>query len=695
MLKYIKIEKFYLFLIVITTLKIIFMGIFSSDYQNEMFMPFVTIFIENIFNVNPYEYYYINNLKPSFPYPPLMLIIESIGGLAVYFFSNAPLFLKNVFFKLPNLFFDFLLLYYLMKLYPHKRKYIGILYFASPILLYSTYMHGQLDIIPTAFLIGAIYYLTGKSGDKLRNIMFIVMLTGALSTKLHILAVLPVLLIYIFKKNRFETAIKLMSIPILLTAIVILPFLSKGFLGNVVFNSEQQVLIQVFLEFNELRLYIPIIVILFIYLIEFGLNSINKDLLISLCGLLFLVFLALVPPMPGWYVWIIPFITIFFISVNENKYKNLIIYLFLNSFYIIYFIFFHKTENVDLYFYNIDLSFLKIDNDTLRNIIFTILSGLLIYSIASMYKLGIESNTFYKRKNLPFTIGIAGDSGSGKSTFIDIIETCLDKDDLLYIEGDGDHKWERGEEMWNYYTHLNPKANFLYKQAKDISTLRTGAKVKRVDYDHKTGKFTNEYIVKPKKYIIICGLHSLYLPQMRKCLDFKIYMDSDETLRRYWKIQRDISTRGYTKEKILHQIESRMPDAIKYIVPQKQYADLVIQYFDKNLKDCCIENHNVVISLKFTLNANINLEILIQELQKYNISIQYDYSSDLNKQSIVFDGDTLQNIYIPFDDIANNIIPQIDEITKQNLNTDNNLNGIIKLIILIMISDKMQVGGGV
>lgn len=46
--------------------------------------------------------------------------------------------------------------------------------------------------------------------------------------------------------------------------------------------------------------------------------------------------------------------------------------------------------------------------------------------------------------------------------------------DILFIEGDGDHKWERGNENWSRYTALDPKANYLYRQANDIHALRLG-----------------------------------------------------------------------------------------------------------------------------------------------------------------------------------------------------------------------------
>ncbi|MGG7147370.1 uridine kinase [Clostridium butyricum] len=689
--KKIEIHNFHKFIILITIIKIILMGLFSSDYQNKMFMPFIETFINNIFNgvsFNPYQYYFDNNLITSFPYPPLMLFIQSIGGLILMVLNSTSIFLNNIIFKMPSLIFDFAGLYYLIKLFPNKRKYIGVLYFASPIILYSTYMHGQLDIIPTTLLTGAIYYLLQK-GNKYDK-YFVVCLSSALLTKFHIIAIVPIIFMYIWKKDGGIKSLSLFGITLAISCIIILPFIGDGFLQNVMFNNEQKVLTEVFIPFANIKLYIPIIAILFIYLKEFNMTNINKELMITFCGVLFTVFLALIPPMPGWYVWIVPFITIFFISINENKYHNLFIYMLLNGLYIVYFIFCHKTNNVDLYCLNINLDILKINNTSIINIIFTILTGTLSFIIYIMYKLGLASNSFYKRRNVPFTIGVAGDSGTGKSTLIDVISKCLGSKDLLFIEGDGDHKWERGEEMWKHYTHLNPKANYLYRQAIDIETLRKGDYVKRVDYNHDTGRFSEKNKVKPKKFILLCGLHSFYLPQMRKILDLKIYMDADENLRRYWKIKRDTAHRGYTKEKILEQIESRMSDAHKYIFPQKEYADLVIQYFDKYLTDCCVENHEVNMSLKLTLSAAINLEPIIEELLNYNIEIKYDYSEDLKTQIIVFDGESLKEKVIDFEEIAYKVITQVNEITTENLICNDNLSGIIQLVILVLMSYKMQ-----
>ena len=685
-----KIKKFEIFIVVVLILKIVVMGFFSSDYQNGLFMKFIYGFINEIRNrgfSNPYSIF--KNEVNLFPYPPTMFLIELVGGIISI--GAKSIFIKNILFKLPSLIFDLLGLYFLVKMFPDRRKYIGVLYFASPIIFYATYMHGQLDIIPTVFLLGSLYFLINKRN----NMIFSIMLALALSSKLHILAIIPLLYLYIYKKDGFIEATKSIGISFLLTILIILPFFDtkNNFMKMVIMNKEQRGVTSIFLQYQNNRIYLSILAIMCIYLKAFSLKKINKNLLYSFCGVLFSIFLILVLPMPGWYIWIVPFITIFFVNISMDKYVNIYIYLFLNILYGIYFIFAHRTMHTDLYFLNYNLNFLKINNTLIINIIFTMLTAVLTYVSYMMYQLGIAESLFYKRKNKSFSIGISGDSGAGKSTLIEMIKNIFGEKNILFLEGDGDHKWERGDEMWKQLTALNPKANYIHKQADDLNNLRRSQNVFRVEYDHDTGKFTESSKVKSKPYIVLCGLHALYLPKMRKNLDLKIYMDVDEKLRRYWKIQRDVYHRGYSKEKVIESIEQRMPDAIKYIYPQKQYADILIKYFDKTLTDYTIENHDIKLDLEITLNADVDLDNFIFELRQEDIIVNHDYKEDLTKQVVVFSGESLSKKRINFSDIAERIIPNLDEILNKDLSYINNLNGIIEMIILISISHKMREEG--
>ncbi len=684
-------NKYYFFIFAFILFKIVLMALFSSDYQNRLFMPFINTFLDNI-SGNPYDYFYYNNIEQSFPYPPLMLFIMSLGGLLIrlcHFIGFDIQILNNMLFKLPILFFDLLGLIILLKFFPSRRKYIAILYFASPIILYSSFMHGQLDVIPTSLALAALYYLVGTNKKAL--MYFTLLCSAAILTKQHILMLVPLALIYIDIRYSFKQAVLVCIGIVVISSCVMYLYMGEGFFYTVLFNREMSLLTQTFFPFVDLKVYLPILAIFLVYINYYMCNSTNKDLFISFCGVLFAVSLIFVSPMPGWYVWIVPFITIFFVQISNNKYRNIGVFIGLNCLYLIYFVFCHKSNHTDLYFLNTSLDVFKINNQFVASLIFTMLEVFLIYATVTMYRLGIASNSFYKRKNMPFAIGISGDSGSGKTTLLQHLRDILGNNRIVQIEGDGDHKWERNEKIWEQYTHLNPKANHLYRQAMDIERLRNGASVMRVEYDHNTGKFTEQTKVSPKPYIVISSLHSLYLPNMRKQLDFKIFMDTSQKLCTFWKMKRDISKRSYSLEKIREQIDRRVPDAEKYITPQMQYADLVISYYDPNIPDDYNTNYEVSLHLKITLSTEIYLEPLVEHLAKYGIHSDFEFSDDLEKQIINIAPRNSRDVKIPFNDLAYKLIPFLDDITTQEIsNDDDDFSGIIKIIILDIISHKLK-----
>jgi uridine kinase len=184
---------------------------------------------------------------------------------------------------------------------------------------------------------------------------------------------------------------------------------------------------------------------------------------------------------------------------------------------------------------------------------------------------------FYVILSLCNTIAISGDSASGKTTIAKLISDNIKNNFIL--ECDRYHKWERGNKNWENITHLNPHANYIAKMEKDVFDLKIGKNIYQVDYDHSKGKFTDKKILESKDNIIVCGLHSLY---GNNDYNIKIFMDTDEILRIKWKIDRDINKRGYTKEKIIQQINNRKEDYNKYILPQKYKADIIIKYIWKD-----------------------------------------------------------------------------------------------------------------
>lgn len=674
-----------IFFVSIIVVKIILMGLFSSDYQNLMFIPFVNCFLAG---QNPYEFYYQNGLINSFPYLPLMLFIESIGGGYLKLLSVEAVFLRNIIFKIPLLLCD-IVSYFILRKMNVRYKYAIIFYFCSPIIFYSTYVHGQLDIIPTAIFLVSIYFLINWKKDR-NLVLYSLFVALAIACKSHILAALPILFFYISKKKNYIVAIESLIISFLIVVAVSLPFFGDGFINTVLLNKEQSVLTLVNIDYGQLVLALPIVVLTIVYLNVYDLNYFNKDLLISMLSMLFSIFLICVSPMPGWYVWIVPLYALYFAIVDESKYKVMTLYALFNVLYIVFFIFLHQTDYVDIYFLEKSLQSLKINNITLTTIVFTIMVGTLCVIVYKIYNFGIASNMLYKRRGNSFVIGIAGDSGAGKSKLLEKIENLFGTErDILFIEGDGDHRWARNDDNWEQYTALNPQANYLYKQADNIRDLKRGNHVLRRDYDHNTGRFTHSKRVDSKKYIVLCGLHSLYLPALRDELDLKIFMDTDNELRNYWKIQRDTQTRGYSKEAIVKQIEKRIPDAEKYIYPQKEYADLVITYFDNTLKSCYEDDHKVALSVKFTFGLNVDVEPLTNVFYECGINTKHIICDDFLHQILEFDALDIDE-YIDFEKIAEKIVPQYEDFFTYSPKWGERAEGIIQIVLLYMISLKMK-----
>ena len=218
-------------------------------------------------------------------------------------------------------------------------------------------------------------------------------------------------------------------------------------------------------------------------------------------------------------------------------------------------------------------------------------------------------NITYKKINIDYSvilstcniISISGNSGSGKTTLSNYLQKDISNSFIL--ECDRYHKWERGNNNWKKTTHLNPNSNYITKMQKDVFDLKIGRDIYHVDYNHKTGKFTQEEFIESKDTVIVCGLHSLY----NNDSDIKIFMDTMEKLNTLWKIKRDIKKRGYTIKKVLENIELRKKDFNEYILPQKKNADIIINFYT---------DHNISFE-ELERNYEIKLNIFVKK--KYNI----------------------------------------------------------------------------
>ena len=210
-------------------------------------------------------------------------------------------------------------------------------------------------------------------------------------------------------------------------------------------------------------------------------------------------------------------------------------------------------------------------------------------------------------------ISIAGDSGSGKSTLANILQDLL-FDSSVTVETDRYHKWERNSNNWNLYTHLNPKANYLEKMSEDIFRLKLGETIFSIDYDHLSGKFTEETKIESKPYILLCGLHTLYEKNIRDISEIKIFLDTEQELKTEWKIKRDIIERNKIKEDIIKSIESRNNDYKLYIEPQKYHSDIIIELKKDNELTIHISNE-----LNYYVNPFLSQISIYDKINNFNV----------------------------------------------------------------------------
>ncbi|BAZ79315.1 MAG: phosphoribulokinase [Sphaerospermopsis kisseleviana] len=180
-------------------------------------------------------------------------------------------------------------------------------------------------------------------------------------------------------------------------------------------------------------------------------------------------------------------------------------------------------------------------------------------------------------------IGVAGDSGCGKSTFLRRLIDLFGEELMTVICLDDYHCLDRKQRKETGITALDPRANNFDLMYEQIKALKEGNAVDKPIYNHETGMIDPPERIKPNHIIVVEGLHPLYDERVRALLDFSVYFDISDEVKIAWKIQRDMAERGHRYEDVLAQINSRKPDFEKFIEPQREFADVVLQVLPTNL----------------------------------------------------------------------------------------------------------------
>ncbi len=668
------------FFLVGLAFKLILSFLFAGDFLRTKFIPFVQYFINSGFN-NPYAFYLETGVSDAFPYPPLMLYILSFPG--GYLSDMSPLF-----FRIPLLIADIFILILLCKLLKGRENKVLLYYWFSPVLIYITYIHGQLDAIPIMFLIASFYFMFK------RKYLFSAIIFGlGLATKTNLVLALPFCMFYVLKTNDQKQILKSLTfLGVVVTTFMSLniPYLSSNeFLEMVYNNNEQNKIWGV--SYSLLSNYYYIIPAIYIVLLAkfIRFRLVSKDLFLLFVGFSFSMLLIFIPPKVGWYFWIIPFFIYF--NIKEQNLSFFPLFLLQGAF-ILYFLVIPESDIGTSFLFQKEgwvlfdiLSSYNIDANFVVNFVFTVLQTVLILNVYWIYRSGIKKNSNRKIKNLPFIIGIGGDSGVGKSTLTKLLQDVFGIYNISIIRGDDMHRWERGDDNWKEFTHLSPKANHLHEEIKYLKRLKIGGKIFRRHYDHDTGKFTDPIKVYPKKIVVFEGLHPFYISAKRDLFDLKVFVAPDENLRYHWKINRDVSKRGYTKERIIEQLEFREEDSEKYIRSQAKFSDIIIKYFPlDNLQDIG-NNDKIETGIRLSFETNIDVHDLVNFLsdQKgFYIKHEYDIDNQILDVKGKISKDTLEVIMYK-------LVDDYDEYLDNHFFQDD-LKGFLQLFFIHYIINKSQ-----
>lgn len=180
----------------------------------------------------------------------------------------------------------------------------------------------------------------------------------------------------------------------------------------------------------------------------------------------------------------------------------------------------------------------------------------------------------------PVIIGIAGGTGSGKTTVARAIYDRVGKDRIEWISHDSYYRNFDGysPEQRHQINFDHPDSLETELLVRHVDVLCKGSSVEIPLYDFKThSRRVETQRVEPRKVIIVEGILVLAETELRKRIDIKLFVDTPADIRFVRRLMRDIQSRGRTLESVVEQyLHTVRPMHEEFVEPSKRYADLII-----------------------------------------------------------------------------------------------------------------------
>jgi len=179
----------------------------------------------------------------------------------------------------------------------------------------------------------------------------------------------------------------------------------------------------------------------------------------------------------------------------------------------------------------------------------------------------------------PLIIGVAGGSGSGKTTVAQQIIRALGHDRVTFIQTDSYYRDRSGvspkERKQINYDH--PDALETELLVEHLDALKAGRPVEVPVYDFTDHVRTGTVTAQPLRVVVVEGLLVLSEPALRGLMDLKVFVDTDADLRVIRRIDRDLRERGRDLDSVVRQyLQTVRPMHLEFVEPSKRHADVII-----------------------------------------------------------------------------------------------------------------------
>ncbi|NUB05070.1 phosphoribulokinase/uridine kinase [Azospirillum sp. Vi22] len=657
----------------------------APHIQDTWFVPFLTGTIQSP-ALDPWSAFLAGGGDSlSFPYGPVMMaafLPLVLAGWLIGLPFGAEVVLAGLGLRLTLLAFDVAGYLVLRRMFPKRGALLTLGYWLSPLVLYITYWHGQLDIVPVVIMVGA-FMMIGEHRFREAGLL----LALACAAKLSMLLALPFLGIYLWQNKRLRSGF----VPFagtfagVLAVLGLLPLLSSGYRDMVMETPEAAKLYWLSLPQDDgLVIYLaPLAFALMVYAM-WRLRRTNFSLLLAMTGVSFLTVVLMTPASPGWYLWALPFLIVYQIGADRvgwwlvALFSTMVVPLLALT-----------ASGPRLPLLGIDLTPPHLLSSHAHSVWLTVVVAVGCVLAIRLFRNGIQRNDYFRLSRGPLAIGIAGDSGAGKDTLAAALEGLFGRHSVQHILGDGYHKWARGAPMWRAVTHLNPRANDLPRLSEHVHATLDGRDAVGQIYDHHTGRFSPPITLASNDVLLISGLHTLLPPALVERLHVRIFLETDEELRFFWKMRRDVAKRGHDPAAVRAQMARRKPDSDAYIKPQMANADLVFQVAAVNAEHLSRPKGDPIpLKLRVIIRDSLYTERLTKALIAIcGVHLDLDFPDEGQTVDMTIEGDVwAEDIGLA----AANLVPHLDELLDVQPHWHSNMLGVMQLIVLMQIDENLR-----